>query len=100
MAYQVTQRTREIAIRMALGAGRRDVLKLVIGHGMRLAAIGAGLGALVAIAVGRTIEINSTTCAESTLQHTCWWVQRCSVWRSWRFTCPRAGPRMKIRRAC
>jgi putative ABC transport system permease protein len=56
MAYQVTQRRREIAIRMALGAGRRDVLRLVVGHGMRLATVGAVMGALVAIAVGRTIS--------------------------------------------
>jgi putative ABC transport system permease protein len=56
MAYQVTQRRREIAIRMALGAGRTDVLRLVVGHGMRLAAIGTAIGVFAAIAVGRTIS--------------------------------------------
>jgi putative ABC transport system permease protein len=55
MAYQVTQRKREIAIRMALGAGRSDVLRLVVGHGMKLAATGAAIGALFAVGVGRTI---------------------------------------------
>ncbi len=56
MAYLVTQRKREIAIRLALGAGRSQVLQLVVGHGMRLALAGAALGAVGAVIVGRAIS--------------------------------------------
>ena len=53
LSYEVTRRTREIGIRMALGAETDDVLRLVIGQGIALAAIGAMLGIGAALGVMR-----------------------------------------------
>jgi putative ABC transport system permease protein len=53
MALTVTQRTRELGIRMALGAERTNIFRLVLGHGMTLMAIGIFVGLVGAIAVGR-----------------------------------------------
>jgi putative ABC transport system permease protein len=53
MSYSVSQRTREVGIRVALGANRRDVLGLVIGETCRLALLGSALGCAAAYIVGR-----------------------------------------------
>jgi predicted permease len=56
MTYVVTQRTREIGIRMAIGANLGEVLQLIIRQGMRMVVIGLGLGLIVAFALTRVLS--------------------------------------------
>jgi ABC-type antimicrobial peptide transport system permease subunit len=56
MAFMVVRRTREIGIRMALGAGRREVLRLVMKEVLVLGAVGIGIAVAASLAMGRLIE--------------------------------------------
>ena len=56
LSYDVARRTREIGIRTALGAQQRDVLRIVVGQGLALAAVGTAVGIAVAAGVTRYIQ--------------------------------------------
>jgi putative ABC transport system permease protein len=56
LAFTVASRSQEIGVRRALGARTADILQLVVRHGLRLAAVGVGLGLVLAYAAGQSLE--------------------------------------------
>jgi putative ABC transport system permease protein len=56
MAYLIIQRTQEIGVRMALGAQKHDVLKLVVGKGMALAIVGTAIGLVASLGLTRLVR--------------------------------------------
>ena len=56
MAYSVSRRTHEIGMRVALGAGSGDVLRMILGQGLRTALIGVAIGLAGSLALTRTVE--------------------------------------------
>jgi putative ABC transport system permease protein len=56
VSYTVSQRTQEIGLRMAIGAQRRDVVRMIVGGGMKFAAIGVVIGVASALALSRVVE--------------------------------------------
>ena len=56
MAYMAVQRTQEIGVRMALGAGRRDILRLIFAEGLRLVILGGVIGLAAALGVSRVLK--------------------------------------------
>ena len=56
LAYLVSERTREIGIRMAMGADRTRVMRMILGHGLRLTVVGTIIGAMLSIAAVRVLR--------------------------------------------
>ena len=84
ISYTVSNHTREIGIRMALGAQGRDVLKLIVGKGLVLTLIGIGIGLLGALGITRVMQtllfgVSATDWVTFTAWRCCWRSSVCSL---------------------
>ena len=79
MAYAVEQRSKEIGLRMALGASQGSVLRLILGQGLILAAAGLALGLAGAVAATRLLETVLFEVSRST-SRSIWEWSSCWVW--------------------
>ena len=98
ISYAVSQRIREIGIRMALGAQRQEVTRLFVGQALRLAIVGIALGLGTAFALTRSDQVAALRCERrrsddlrGRVGGICW-QPRC-----WRATCRRCEQRRSIR---
>jgi putative ABC transport system permease protein len=60
VAYSVARRTKEIGIRMAIGAGSSDVLRMVLGQGLTLAIVGIAVGSIGSVCVAKLLSAGMT----------------------------------------
>ncbi|MGH9703277.1 MAG: FtsX-like permease family protein, partial [Candidatus Acidiferrales bacterium] len=93
MAYTVAQRTQEIEIRMALGAQHQDVLRLVVGEGLKLAVAGVAIGLAGAAALSRILESFLFEVGQRDASHLSAWRRYC-----WRQPCLPAMYRRAVTR--
>ena len=56
VSYSVAQRTKEVGIRLSLGASKSEVIRLLLSGGLRLVAIGAGVGMVAALLLARLLQ--------------------------------------------
>jgi hypothetical protein len=97
LSYTVAQRTREIGVRLAIGAAPPQVARLVVGHGLRLAAVGVTLGMAGALVLTRLLAAMLFEVAPFDPISYVGMALLLLAWQGWRRTCRRVGRCTSIR---